>query len=498
MKLKIDPVAVRGCAALLVVAAGLAACTVGPDYHGASPVAGEAMRANAAFVRAPRTGVVQAAAPAAWWEALGDPLLDTLIADALARSSDVRAAQARLRQARAGLSSAQRNALPKGSASAAYLRARSPDTSALLAGQADAPAEAGRGPVQLFNAGFDASWEIDLFGGTRRAIEAASAQAEAVQADLADAHVSLAAEVAQAYVNLRDAQARLVLAKQAAALQERMLTLTRQRQARGAASDEDIERLSTQVETTQANLLPLDVQVTEALDRLAVLDAQAPGALDATLGAAAPLPALPASVVVGDPAALLRQRPDIRAAERRLASRYAQIGEHTADLFPKLSLLGDIGFSATDPAHLARKQNFTWIGVPYLSWNIVDFGRVRAAIGQAEAARDEAEAQYEGVVLGALRDANTALSRYGHQRENVGRLTAVEASARRSEVLTRQRYEAGASSLIDLLDAQRTRYAAEQNSVAARAQALKDFVSLQKGLGLGWQTLAADAGQRAA
>ena len=191
---------------------------------------------------------------------------------------------------------------------------------------------------------------------------------------------------------------------------------------------------------------------------------------------------------VGDPAALLKQRPDIRAAERRLASSNAQIGEHIADYFPKVTLLGDLGFSATDPGHLFRKQNFTWIGAPYLQWNLLDFGRTRGAVRAAEASRDEAEANYQKAVLGALQDANTSLQRYGHQREHVVALTKVQTSATHSATLMDERYRAGVASMIDLLDTQREALAAQQNVIAGQAELIKDYVSLQKSLGLGWQT----------
>ncbi len=301
----------------------------------------------------------------------------------------------------------------------------------------------GGGPLQLYTAGFDASWEIDLFGGTRRAVEAASAEAQAVDADLADTQVSLAAEVAQAYVDLRDEQQRLSLAQRSAELEQQMLTLTQQRRARGTAADVDVERLTTQVENTRATLTPLDAQVSDSLDQLAVLTGQAPGALDQELAAPHPIPALPAAVAVGDPATMLQQRPDIRAAERRLASSNAQIGEQVADFFPKVTLLGDLGYSAADPGHLVRKSNFTWIGVPYLQWNVLDFGRTLSRVHNAEASRDEAQARYTKAVLGALQDANTALSRYGHQREHLATLQQVQASADRSATLMRQRYTAG-------------------------------------------------------
>lgn len=466
----------------------LSACTVGPDYHGAPPVAADAMKASA-FVRAPSAGVVGTAPSAsAWWRALGDAQLDTLVDAALAHNPDVRAAQARLRQARAQLAGQQAKALPKVSADGAALRMRSPDLSGLSSNNSGNSGGTGRGPLTFYTAGFDASWEIDLFGGTRRSIEAASADADALDADLADTQVSLAAEVAQAYVDLRDEQQRLTLARQSAQLQQRILALTQERRAHGTAADVDVERLAGQVQTTRAALVPLDEQIDESLDRLATLTGRAPGELDAELAAAKPLPALPATVEVGNPAQLLRQRPDIRAAERRLASSNAQIGEHVADYFPKVSLMGDLGFSAADPGHLFRKANFSWLGVPYLQWNVFDFGRTAANVRTAQASRDEASARYEHAVLGALQDANAALSRYGHQREHVARLEQVDVSAQRAYTLIQQRHAAGVATAIDLLDTERTQFSAQQDVIAGRAELLKDFVLIQKSLGLGWQS----------
>ncbi|GGA01068.1 efflux transporter outer membrane subunit [Dyella caseinilytica] len=484
------------CAALLTAVAGLSGCTVGPDYRGAPDVAHGAAQAGA-FVRAPSAGVTSAGhAPSRWWESLGDPQLNALIDAALQNNSDLHAAQARLRESRAQLQQQRAADMPKVSADAAAMRMREPDLSGLQSleqnsgntqnsGQT-ASTSHGQGPLQLYSAGFDASWEIDLFGGTRRAIEAASAQAEAVNADLADTQVSLAAEVAQAYIDLRSQQQRLVLANQSAQLEQKTLDLIRQQRERGVVTDSDVERQTTQVENTKATLIPLDEQITESLDQLAVLTGQAPGALDSELSSQASLPLLPASVPVDDPATVLKRRPDIRAAERRLAASNAQIGQHEADLFPKVTMLGFIGSNASDPGHLTRKSALTWLGVPYLQWDLMDFGRTRGSIRQAEASRDEAAAHYTQTVLAALQDANNALSRYGHQRESVARLQLIEASADRSATLMRQRYEAGASSLIDLLDTQRVQFSAQQNLVQGRAELLNDFVSLQKSFGLGW------------
>ena len=296
----------------------------------------------------------------------------------------------------------------------------------------------------------------------------------------------MAAEVAEAYIGLRDQQQRLAIAQRTADLQQQMLALTEQRRAGGTAADVDVERLTTQVENTRATLMPLAAQVEISLDQLAVLTGNAPGALDAELAGSNALPTMAASVPVSDPASMLSQRPDIRAAERRLASSNAQIGEHIADFFPKLTLYGNLSFTAGDPAHLFRKANATWLGAPYLSWNVFDFGRTLGAVHGAEASRDEAIANYEKSVLAALQDANDGLSRFGHQREHLATLQKVQASAVRSADLTRQRFRAGTTSLIDLLDTQRVEFAAQQDVVSGQAELLKDFVSLQKSLGLGW------------
>jgi NodT family efflux transporter outer membrane factor (OMF) lipoprotein len=466
-KLRLSMLTIAGTAAI-------AGCTLGPNYHGAPTAAPVAAHASS-FNRAPKDVTAATPAAAAWWKSLNDPQLDRLIEAALADSPDIRAAQARLRESRAGLRGQQSNELPKTSGSAAYLHAHLPSSPLNISS------------ASLYDVGFDATWEVDLFGGTRRAIEAASAEASAVDADLADTHVQLSAEIAQAYVDLRDQQQRIALVRESAELEERILTLTQQRREQGVASDLDVERIRTQVENTRETLIPLDAQITESLDQLAVLTGREPGALDIELTTAGQLPALPATVAVGDPAALLRKRPDIRAAEWRLVSANAQIGEHEADWFPKLTLIGDLGFTASDPGHLLRSNNFTWVGAPLLQWNGLDFGRTKAKVDQAKAGFDEAEAKYESTVLSALRDANVALSRYGHQRDNVVSLRNVETSATRAATLTQQRYQAGTSSALDWLDAERTRFSAQQNRISGDADLIKDYVALQKSLGLGWQ-----------
>lgn len=480
---------------------GLVGCTtVGPDYAGAPAVAEQAMKAprfardvqdirdtgdtggkartrDSRDTRDTRDEPPAQPGTAAWWTLLNDAPLNALIEQALANSPTLQAAQARLRQSRAALRQQEAQKMPKGSASA------------LAAGVWQAPGTRDDTTLHLYSAGFDATWEADLFGGTRRATEAAAAQAQAVQADLADAQVSLAAEVAQAYASLRAQQQRQALLRATADADAQTLDLTRQRQSRGVSAAEDVEQRLLQGESTQASLADVAAQISASLDQLALLTGQAPGALDAQLSTTSPhLPVLPQRVAVGDPAGLLQRRPDIRAAERRLAAGQARIGQKEAGYFPKLTLLGDIGLAGTDLGHLLTSKSLALVGVPYLSWNVLDFGRTQAEVRQAEAGRDEALALYQAAVLGALQDANTALSRFGQQRQALVHLQAQQASADRSLALTRQRRQAGAASQLDLLDAQRNRDAAALRTLDGEAALLKDFVSLQKSLGLGWES----------
>lgn len=451
----------------------LAGCAVGPSYQG-PPATGEPAR----FVRG---GAADDAPPANdWWTALRDPTLDGLVTRALAASPNVAVATARLRSARGDLRLQRADLAPSVNASALYARARLPPIS--LGG---APAS-GPSHLTLYNVGFDASWEIDLFGGQRRAVEAASASVGAAEAHLADAQVSLAAEVAQDYVNLRDVQARLALARQSIARQERMLSLTQARFERGTTSRLDVSRLQSQLENTRADLLPLGAQIDGYRDALAVLLGVPPGTLDEELATAAPVPLPPARVEVGDPAAMLQRRPDLRAAERTLAARTAQIGQAEAAKFPKLSLLGLIGIGGTSLHALSNWDNRAEIFAPRLSWSFLDFGRNAARVDQANAARDEAEAQYRADVLAALRDAEDALARFRDRRDVVATLARARDAATEAATMMRARQEGGTASVIDLLDAERQLIATEQNLSTATAALTTDFVSLQKALGLGW------------
>ena len=477
--------------------APLAGCTVGPNYAGPQDAAPHASR-GAAFVRAASQDVAPTPPVARWWEELGDPTLNALIIRALANNPNVAIVQARLRQARASLREEKANALPNGSASALYAHARIPGLDLTGSNGTGNGSSGGTTSIEsqsdhatqfnLYNLGFDASWEIDLFGGQRRAVEAARASAAAAEANIADAQVSLTSEVAQAYVNLRDRQQRITLNKRSVTMQEQMLALTQERYSRGTASRLHVTRLQNQLDNTRADITPLNAELDSYLDELATLTGDEPGFLDQSLKVAQPLPLPPATIPVGDPAALIARRPDIRSAERTLASYTAKIGQAEAAKFPSVKFMGIIGLGGTDPSDLTKLDDFTALLAPQLSWNFLDFGRNRARVAQADAARDEAEAQYRQTVLGALRDAEDALSRFKYRRIIVATLARAKASADEAAALSAQRYQAGTTTLIDLLDTRRQQIAADQSLSQGETALTGDFISIQKALGLGWSS----------
>lgn len=478
----------------------LAGCVLGPDYV-RPDVAPEAMNAPQLY-RAANAGVVHAPPPSQWWHELNDPQLIWLIDTALAQSPNLRAADARVRAAR-GLA-AQRRAerLPQIGAMGAYAHVEAPDS--VKDGLRNAGAELSQsvdpatgaaitqaiGNVDLdsdlYLAGFDASWELDFFGRRRRALEGAAAQADAAQAQLADAQVRLAAELGQVYANYRGLQARIDVGQDNVANAQQTLDLTAQRRSRGAASDLQVERVRGQLQQQQAMLLPLQAQRDQALDQLALMVGQVPGALDARLAQVEPLPTLPAQIKVDDPASVIRRRPDVRQAERELAGSNAQIGEALSGYFPQVTLMGNYVSVGTSPGDLGADSAATVIA-PILRWSIFDFGRIKSQVAQARAGTEGRVAAYENAVLSALQDANTALSNLGSARRQVLVAQQAQTSANRAAALMQQRYQAGASSLIDLLDVQRQQISATDSAVQAQVQLVVDYVALQKSLGLGWQ-----------
>lgn len=492
---------------ILAAAATLAGCTVGPNYAGAPNVAPVASAAST-FQRANAAPVDAATPPARWWDTMGDPMLARLIDDAFAASPTLKQAQARILEARAMLAQQRANLAPNGTVSGSYTAARLPlgdtskveneinsaiDRAANVAQQSGVTVPTSDVSIpdhldlDLYSVGFDALWEVDLFGGRRRGVEAARARTEAAAAQNEDSQVQLAAEVGQAYVNLRGAQHRRELLRRSGAVEQRMLDLTLAKRRYGTASDVDIARQQAQIKQTEAMLPSLDAQIDQSLDQLAVLTGKEPGMLDATLSPARPLPLPPQTVAVGDPAAMLRRRPDIRAAERQLAASNAGISQAVAQYFPRLTLVGSLGFSANDPGDLLQGSSLSVLGLPMLSWNFLDFGRTASQVRQARARFQESLASYRNTVLQALQDAEDSLSRYGHQREAAVKTREALAATVKSAQLAEVRHRGGTATALDALDAERQRLQTEQSLAQAETELSNDYISLQKSLGLGWQ-----------
>lgn len=473
----------------------LGGCMVGPTYRG-PPDAAPAAKTAPGFHRARAAPVTNAPPLAAWWPALGDDTLDRIEQDALANSPTLDEAVARIRQARATLRQRRANLLPSGGASAIYAHVGVPGSvndalgngAATGAGAGATGTSTSRIPddIDFYNVGLTATWQIDLFGGVRRQIASARATAQAYVADLEDAQVTLTMNVATAYINLRDAQGRLALARANTLVQERMLDLTKLRRQGGTATDSDVERVYAQLKQTQADVVPLAGQVEIYTDQLAELAGREPGAYDALLAAALPLPLPPAQTAIGNPADMLRRRPDIRAAERRLAAANEDIGANIAQYFPSVTLYGTLGYGSTKLSGLFDGGNLLKLAAPVLQWNIFNFPAIAAQVEGARGGFELARATYRATVLSALLDAENAISRFGHQRDNVASLADASASANRSAELARMRFKGGTLSLIDALDTERQRITTRSSLAQAQASLTSDWIALQSNLGLGW------------
>lgn len=471
----------RGFTLLMVapLAAALIGCTVGPNYAG--PPASSLPAKATAFVRADLANSSAQPELAPWWTALNDPMLDSLIDQALGASPSLAASRARLAQARAALSLERANARPSSGLSALYLHGELPPLSA----GADE-----RSSLDLYNLGFDASWELDLFGGQHRRQEAAGAALEASRADLVDLQLSVSAKVAQAYVGLRDRQARLDLALRSSDLAERIQTLTGQRAAAGTTTALELEQARQSVELARQRIATIDAERKVYLDTLAILCARPPGALDTALASAKPVPTPPASVAVGDPESLLRRRPDVRAAERQLAEETAKIGVAEAARYPRLSFMGILGLGGGEVQDVLDPDKLSALALPRLQWSVFDFGRNAARVEQASAARDEAQAQFQIRVLAALADAEDALARFGASRQMLAAAERVALSNRRQAALARGRFDGGTGRLGEALDAERQDLAAQDQQIQAQSAVTEAFITVQKALGLGWRSQA--------
>ena len=457
-----------------VAALCVSACAVGPDYRPpetAAPNAwtGAGEQGTRLVSDAPATGL------ATWWTSLDDPLLTELVEAALAANLDVASAQARLRQVRAQRVVAASGLYPALGASADGRRANASVETSGRNVTADA-----------YGAGLDASWEIDVFGGTRRGVEAATAEVQASAAQLAATQVSLAAEVASNYVDVRLQQALIRIARDNAASQAETLQLTEWRAQAGLASVQDVEQAGTNLERTRAQVPALETSLAASEHRLETLLALTPGSLHERLSAPAPALAVPARLTVGIPADTLRQRPDVRAAERTLAAETARIGQAEAALYPSFTLSGSLGVESLTLGTLMSGDSGVWSILGGIAAPLFEGGALRAQVAAQESVRDQALAEYRKAVLTALEEVENALvALSNNQARDTSLVTAVE-SARLADTLARERYTAGLVDFQSVLDTDRTVLTVEETLAQNRADGVLALVRLYKSLGGGW------------
>ena len=453
----------------------LSACAVGPDFVKPD------VATSALFARAPEVSAAlePVSADAPFWEAFADPTLSALVTDALRANHDLRIALARRDQADALLRGARFDRLPAITADSQTTESRS--SADQLPG---VPRE--ERTARSYAAGIAASWELDLFGRIRRSVEAGTANADASAADLRATQVAVTADVAAAYIELRGLQERLRVARANRDNQLRTLDLVQARLDAGSASDFDVTRARAQHETTAARIPALEAAEAVAMHRIAVLTGRTPEALIATLSTPAPLPALPARIEPGTPADVLRNRPDVAAAEARLHAATARIGVATAELFPRITLGGLLGSQASAAGALFERDSETRLVAIGIDWSFLDVGRVRARIAEADASGDAVLAQYQLSVLRALQDTEDALVRLDRVREEDAYLQRAAADSTRAADLARLRYQAGATGLFEMLDVERGQLQAEDAFADVRARSALNAIALYKALAGGW------------
>ncbi len=419
----------------------------------------------------------------AWWQALDDPVLDRLIGKALQGSPDLAIARARVIEAREGLAAASSGLLPQVTAEGAYARQH---------GSANVPVgttPGGLGPgidSSLWLAGFDASWELDVFGGRRRAIESAGATLEAKVADREEARLMLVSEVARDYVELRTAQRRLAVAREISALRQDTLELVGARFMSGLADALDMVRARAELDDSRAEIPGLEAAERAAIYRLGALVGEIPESLLPMLLPARPIPAARIDIPVGLPSDLIQRRPDLRAAERRIAAESARVGEIEADLFPHFSLTGAAGLESLGASDfLTGPSRYFSVG-PSVSWLVFDAGEIRDAALAQRARTDVAVEEYRKAVLGALGEVETALVDYGRLRIRSDALGQEVAARRQAVDLAERLYRHGIESFLTVLDAERTLYAAQMSLAGADRDTADAFIALVKALGGGW------------
>ncbi|MDR3448897.1 MAG: efflux transporter outer membrane subunit [Alphaproteobacteria bacterium] len=459
----------------------LASCAVGPDYEKpetALPADWNAQSQAAADAKA--------AIDQEWWKNFNDPVLTQLIDKAASQNFDLKIAEARIAAARAGVSLTDAAFLPqgdvKGSATREANQMAFPDEKGSTLGQSL------HKPFNIFTAGFDASWEIDLFGGIRRGEERAAAQLQASEASRDDVRVSLMAEVARTYIDIRAAQAQVKIAQDTVAADRKTLDIAGQRVKAGIAPGLDVTQAEAALQQAQTQLPVMRDRLAQDEYDMDVLLGEQPGATQKIITSDAPIPTSNKQVALAAPASVIAQRPDIRVAERNLAAATAQQGVAVAQFFPKISLSGFFGALNTSATGLISPANESWLASGGILWPILNYGTLSANLDTANAQQQEAMASYQKTILGSLSDVNKSLSSYTEEQKFLqSALTAVVKDAEAAGI-ARQRYKQGLTSFIEVLDAERTLYTAQKQATDAEAMTSQNLVALYKSLGGGWQS----------
>jgi multidrug efflux system outer membrane protein len=407
-----------------------------------------------------------------WWRQLEDPVLEALETAAFDANRDVRSALARFDQSRAVFDEDRRRRYPTVTAGA-FVDVREQ----ALPGFTDEPVR-----VNTYRAGFDASWELDLFGRVRAAIAAASANAESFEAELAAVRVSVAAEVALNYFELRGIQQQLSVLDRSLTNQRETRRLTEVRRDAGIGEEQDVASASARVSAIEAAVPPLRTALAAREHRLAVLTGRAPGQLLVDLAPRA-YPVLATSIALGPPGELLNRRPDVRAAERRLAAIAAREGVAAADLYPRITISGVLGLLAGRGNIFGTSDSRAWAVTPALQWSAFDLGSARARLRGAHAATAEALAGYEQTMLLGLEETETALVTYRQRQERLVKLTDEVRESARAAAIARLRYREGVADFLSLLDAERTALQAEDSAAQAEADVFTAVVGLYRAVG---------------
>jgi NodT family efflux transporter outer membrane factor (OMF) lipoprotein len=454
---------------------------VAADSAAAAPTTGVTVRPAAARIDAIGTSAQYSTEVSStpFWRDLGDASLARLIEEALRASTDIGAAEARVTGARAARRVSAFDLGPSVTAIGSATRQR--------ASIVQSPGLSGQLPQRdLYDVGFDAAWELDVFGRVNRNVSAYSTLTTSAEHGLRDVQVTLAAEVARTYFELRGAEQQLAVARRNAENQRRTVGITEDRLAAGRGTAFDTERAKSALSLTLSAVPLLETQIAASRNRIATLLARAPGTLPAEWLAGGSLPDLPDTVRIGSPSQLVRRRPDVLSAERRLAAQSMFVGAAQAEYLPRVSLAASAGYAATSFDSLSRRGTSRIVAGPVVTWPLLDLGRVRARVDVANAREDEAKTQYSATVLRAMEETETSLVSYDRAHARLALLNeAVRASTRASE-LAQQRFDAGLTDFLQVLDAQRTQLEAENQLAAAHTNAATALVAVYKAVGGTW------------